>query len=89
VFPTISGNRLFLFPMLRNSFKKLLLLSIMIAASTAIWAQLPDPGGGGFPCGGEFGPCPIPLDGGLTLLLASGLAIGGAKMIKDRDKNSN
>ncbi len=50
----------------------------------AFWAQLPDPGGGGFPCGGEFGPCPIPLDGGVTLLLVSGLAIGGAKAWRER-----
>ena len=56
----------------------------MILAQVAMWAQLPDPGGGGFPCGGEFGPCPIPLDGGVTLLLVSGLAIGGAKAWRDR-----
>jgi hypothetical protein len=89
VFPTIQGNGLFLFSMLKISFKKLLMMTMMIASATAMWAQLPDPGGGQLPCGGEFGPCPIPLDGGLTLLLASGLALGGAKMLKDRDKNSN
>ncbi len=54
-------------------------------AQVAAWAQLPDPGGGDVPCGGEFGPCPIPLDGGVTLLLASGLAIGGAKAWQERN----
>lgn len=61
-----------------------LLTCLMILAQVAMWAQLPDPGGGAFPCGGEFGPCPIPLDGGVTLLLATGLAIGGAKVWRDR-----
>ena len=61
-----------------------LLTSLMILAQVAMWAQLPDPGGGSMPCGGEFGPCPIPLDGGVTLLLATGLAIGGAKAWRDR-----
>lgn len=60
------------------------LTALMILAQVAIWAQLPDPGGGDLPCGGEFGPCPIPLDGGVTLLLVSGLAIGGAKAWRDR-----
>ena len=60
------------------------LTALIILAQVAIWAQLPDPGGGDLPCGGEFGPCPIPLDGGVTLLLVSGLAIGGAKAWRDR-----
>ncbi len=70
--------------MLKKSLLSLCLAAVMILAQVAMWAQLPDPGGGGFPCGGEFGPCPIPLDGGVTLLLVSGLAIGGAKAWQER-----
>jgi hypothetical protein len=45
---------------------------------------MPDPGGGEIPCGGEFGPCPIPIDGGVGILLASGIALGGAKWLKEK-----
>ena len=70
--------------MRKKSFLSWALTALMILAQVAMWAQLPDPGGGDLPCGGEFGPCPIPLDGGVTLLLVSGLAIGGAKAWRDR-----
>jgi hypothetical protein len=70
--------------MRKKSFLSWALTALMILAQVSMWAQLPDPGGGEFPCGGEFGPCPIPLDGGVTLLLVSGLAIGGAKAWRDR-----
>ncbi|MEY3599221.1 MAG: hypothetical protein RL521_1643 [Bacteroidota bacterium] len=70
--------------MQKKSFFSWGLTALMILAQVAMWAQLPDPGGGDIPCGGEFGPCPIPLDGGVTLLLVSGLAIGGTKAWRDR-----
>lgn len=75
---------LFLFSMLKKELLPLLLTTLMVLAQVSMWAQLPDPGGGGAPCGGEFGPCPIPLDGGVTFLLATGLAIGGVKAWRER-----
>jgi hypothetical protein len=63
---------------------KLLTLLLLILASAAF--ALPDPGGGELPCGGEFGPCPIPIDGGVGILLASGIALGGAKWLKEKRK---
>ncbi len=71
--------------MLKKSVFSWSLTALMILAQVAMWAQLPDPGGGDLPCGGEFGPCPIPLDGGVPVLLVSGLAIGGAKAWRDRN----
>jgi len=31
-------------------------------------------------CGGPFDPCPIPLDGGVSILIAAGLIYGGKKV---------
>jgi len=39
------------------------------------------------PCGGPFPPCPIPLDGGVTLLLIAGAAYGGKKIYHFTIKN--
>jgi len=39
------------------------------------------------PCGGPFPPCPIPLDGGVSLLLLAGAAYGGKKIYDSRKKN--
>jgi hypothetical protein len=60
-------------------------------------AQLPDPGGGedpfgcvdGWPdCGPCGGPaCPIPIDGGASALLITGIVIGGAKWYKSQKRD--
>ena len=50
----------------------LLLLPVMLFAQPGV------PGGGGPPCGPPFGP-PCPIDGGVSLLIAAGLAFGGKK----------
>ncbi len=39
------------------------------------------------PCGGSFPPCPIPLDGGVVLLLIAGAAYGGKKIYDSVKKN--
>jgi hypothetical protein len=45
----------------------------------AILALPPDPPGGGAPpCGGPFGAV-CPIDGGISFLIAAGLAVGGKK----------
>ena len=66
--------------------KKLLKISlvVMLVASPAIISNSFASMGGGMghskPCGGPFPPCPIPLDGGISLLLIAGAAYGGKKM---------
>ncbi|MGQ0829532.1 MAG: PID-CTERM protein-sorting domain-containing protein [Bacteroidota bacterium] len=39
------------------------------------------------PCGGPFPPCPIPLDGGVSLLLIAGAAYGGKKIYDSVKRN--
>lgn len=39
------------------------------------------------PCGGPFPPCPIPLDGGVSLLLIAGAGYGGKKIYDSYKKN--
>ncbi len=41
---------------------------------------------GGQPCGPPFDPCPVPIDGGIGVLIAAGLAYGGKKY-RDHKKN--
>jgi len=43
--------------------------------------------GGGPPCGGVFGAC-IPIDGGVSFLLAAGAAYGGKKAYDTWKENS-
>jgi len=65
--------------------KRLVLMCVMALMATAVFAQ--DPGlPGGDP------DTPVPIDGGLLLLLAAGLGYGVRKMIKEQhalndDKN--
>ena len=61
------------------------LLSVLITAcflslSASVFAQPSGPPGppDGPPCGGPFGPA-CPIDGGVSLLIAAGLAYGGKK----------
>ena len=74
---------LYLLPNASKKMKVTILVSLFLIISM-IGFSLPDPGGGEFPCGGEFGPCPIPIDGGVGILLASGIALGGAKWLKEK-----
>ncbi|MBL4651774.1 MAG: hypothetical protein JKY53_02760 [Flavobacteriales bacterium] len=54
-----------------------LLLSVFIFNSIDLLA-LGLPGGDDAPCGGVFGPC-LPIDGGISFLLAAGVAYGSKK----------
>jgi hypothetical protein len=67
-----------------NNKMKIKLLTLLLLTLSAVAFAMPDPGGGELPCGGEFGPCPIPIDGGVGILLASGIALGGAKWLKEK-----
>jgi hypothetical protein len=51
----------------------------LFAAGPPVVAPPPPPGGGGPPCWPP--PC-VPIDGGIGLLFAAGLALGGRKLIK-------
>ena len=62
---------------LTNMMKKvvtLMSLALMLGFSQELKAQPPDPGGG------QGDPPTIPIDGGLSLLLAAGAAYGGKKV---------
>jgi hypothetical protein len=67
----------------------ILLLAIFVpsvfAAGPPVVAPPPPPGGGLPPCW-EPGPC-IPIDGGISLLFAAGLALGGRKLSKSSKKD--
>jgi len=56
-----------------------ILSMLLIGIAAPLNAQPPDPGGGG---GGPncFPPPCVPIDGGLSLLLAAGVAYGGKKI---------
>jgi hypothetical protein len=81
---------------MRNKTKKYYLAATFIIAMVALAMALPPappgggPGGGGPPGGGP--PCwpppcnPIPIDGGLTYLLAAGAVLGGRKLYKMNNK---
>lgn len=65
----------------------LLLVPLVLLATEAAAAGMGMGMGMGPPCGGPFPPCPVPLDGGLTLLAGAGLAYGAKKII-NRNKKS-
>ncbi len=69
-----------LLPLAENIMRRLLTVSIFILLAVCANAQPPDPpGGGGIPCGPPFGEACIPIDGGVSLLVAAGLALGGKR----------
>lgn len=76
--------------------KKLIVIFLFTATfllflPLAIYAQ--GPGGGGVngnpPCGGPFGSPACPIDGGISFLIAAGLAFGGKKANDLRKKNQH
>ena len=61
------------------------LLYLLISFNTDLKAQPPDPGGG------QGDPPGVPIDGGISLLLAAGVAYGGKKVyeMNQKDEDSN
>jgi len=57
-----------------------LVIILSLSVGDQLMAQPPDPGGGGGGGPSCFPPPCIPIDGGLSLLLAAGVAYGGKKM---------
>ncbi|HRG57921.1 MAG TPA: hypothetical protein PK323_03135 [Bacteroidia bacterium] len=57
----------------------------IFAAGPPVVAPPPPPGGGGPPCWPP--PC-VPIDGGIGVLFAAGLALGGRKLIKSSKKDA-
>jgi hypothetical protein len=73
-----------------NRFRKLIALSIFLFCVTAIGIcqPPPPPGGGAAPCGGPFGTV-CPIDGGVSLLIAAGAALGGKKAFDLKKKKAS
>jgi len=61
---------------MRSIIKSLIVVALL--APMVMSAQPGPPGGGGPPCGQPFGPA-CPIDGGISLLIAAGIALGGKK----------
>ncbi len=61
------------------SLRNTLVVIFLIAVPSILMSQPPDPPGGGVPpCGPPFGAI-CPIDGGVSFLIAAGLALGGKK----------
>jgi hypothetical protein len=74
-----------------NRSRKLILLSIFFFSFAAIGiSQAPPtpPSGGAAPCGGPFGTV-CPIDGGVSLLIAAGAALGGKKAFDLKKKKAS
>jgi hypothetical protein len=63
--------------MKNNIIKNLIVLAVLMIPMLML-AQPGPPAGGGPPCGPPFGPA-CPIDGGVSLLIAAGVALGGKK----------
>ena len=61
-------------------------LFVNFSVSMAGGPPPPPPGGGGPPC---FPPPCIPIDGGISFLLAAGVALGAKKIFDSRKKSSD
>lgn len=73
-----------------NKAIKIALIALLIASPVSINQIIAATGmgmGPPAPCGGPFPPCPIPLDGGVSLLLLAGATYGGKKLYDSRKKN--
>lgn len=74
-----------------NRFRKLIVSTIFVFCLAAIGVcQAPPtpPSGGAAPCGGPFGTV-CPIDGGVSLLIAAGAALGGKKAFDLKKKKSS
>ena len=71
-----------------NKLKIVLTFVALIAIPVILFAQpAPDPPGGGIPCGTPPFGAVCPIDGGVSLLIAAGLALGGKKAFDFRRKS--
>ncbi len=69
---------------------KLSLVVLLVSSPLFITNSFASMGGGmghAKPCGGPFPPCPVPLDGGVGLLLIAGAALGAKKIYDVTKKN--
>jgi len=75
--------------------KLILIFTVVIVTITflPILSIAQGPGGGGVggnpPCGGPFSSPLCPIDGGISFLIAAGLAFGGKKANDIRKKNQH
>lgn len=72
--------------MTNRNLKFLMVVAALFIVATAS-AQVPEPPGGGAPpCGEPFGTV-CPIDGGVSFLIAAGVALGGKKAYELRKKS--
>lgn len=74
-----------------KSFRKLIVTLVFILGTTGLaFCQAPPtpPSGGATPCGGPFGTV-CPIDGGVSLLIAAGAALGGKKAFDLKKKKAS
>ncbi len=73
--------------------KKVFLISFLCAGTSVAIGQVAPPPPITPPCGDPNNPfsppCPIPIDGGATLLIAAGLAFGGKKALDLRKRHES
>lgn len=69
-----------------NKSKLILLASLVLAPVASLFAANLPGGGGGMSPGCWPPPCSVPIDGGVSLLLAAGAAFGAKKIIDSRKK---
>lgn len=59
-------------------FRRILTVALIIAPFILLGQDAPLPDSGDPPCGPPFGPV-CPIDGGISFLIAAGMALGGKK----------
>jgi hypothetical protein len=73
---------------MRSILTLIIFIGLSIIFTQALHAQVPDPPGGAAPpCGEPFGTV-CPIDGGVSFLIAAGVALGSKKAYDLRKKTS-
>jgi len=68
---------------------KILFIAALVSCGISVWSQAPpSPPGNPSTGGGGGGPVGAPIDGGLGILIAMGVAYGGKKYYQARKKTA-
>ena len=70
-----------------NLLKKVLVLCVVVMLMPLSQAFADDPGGGGV--GGDPDQTAVPIDGGLSILLAAGAGVGAYKTYRNKKNQKN
>lgn len=66
---------------------KKLFLILIICLPAVVYSTPAPPAGGGAP-GCWPPPCTVPIDGGITFLIAAGAALGAKKLMSNKSRNA-